>query len=160
MGEPMLRSILAVVSGILVGGFVVFLLELPGHFIHPPPPGMNWNDIEAFKEHAAKAPLAAHICIAIAWTIGPLVGSFLAAFVAGRMGRRAFLAHGIVVGLFFLMADVINLRSIPHPTWLVVVGIISPLAMSWLGSLLAAWSAPRPPTGPQPVDLREKNMAC
>lgn len=152
----MLRSFLAVVTGILVGGFVVFLLELPGHFIHPPPPGTKWNDVEAFKAHAAKAPPAAHVCIAIAWTIGPLVGSFLAA----RIARRAFLAHGIVVGLFFLMADVVNLRSIPHPAWLMVVGIVSPLTMSWLGSLLAAWSAPRPPTGPQPVDMREKNMAC
>jgi hypothetical protein len=88
--------------------------------------------------------------------VGPLVGSFLAA----RIARRAFLAHGIVVGLFFLGADVVNLRSIPHPTWLVIVGIVSPLAMSWIGSVLAAWTAKRPPAGPQPQDMREKNMAC
>jgi uncharacterized protein YacL len=152
----MVRSILAVIVGILIGGIVAGLLETPGMFLHPPAPGVNLRDPEEFKAHAAAAPLAALICVAIAWTIGPLVGSFLAA----RIARRAFLAHGICVGVLFLAAVVFNLRSIPHPAWLMVVGIVSPLAMSWLGSLLAAWSAPGPPTGPQPQDMREKNMAC
>jgi hypothetical protein len=152
----MIRSVLAVMAGILVGGIVVGLLETPGMFLHPPPPGLNLQDPAQIKAHFAAAPLAAQICVAIAWTFGPLVGSF----VAARIARRGFLAHGIIVGLVFLAADVFNLRSFPHPAWLAFVGVVSPLAMSWLGSALAAWTATRPPTGPQSQDMRQKNMAC
>jgi hypothetical protein len=152
----MIRSLLAVIAGVIVGGIVVGLLETPGMFLHPLPPGMNLQDPEQIKAHFAAAPVSAQICVAIAWTVGPLVGSYLAA----RIARRAYLAHGVIVGLVFLAADVYNLRSFPHPTWLAVVGIASPLAMSWLGSALAAWTTPRPPTGPQPQDMRQKNMAC
>jgi hypothetical protein len=41
-----------------------------------------------------------------------------------------------------------------------VVGVLGPLAMSWLGSSLAEWLfAPRSPD-PKPYDMRKKNMAC
>jgi hypothetical protein len=152
----MIRSVLAVIAGLLVGGIVVALCEAPGMFLHPPPPGMDWNDPAQLKAHVAKAPLAAQIGVAVAWTLGPLVGSFVAALLA----RRAFFAHGFTVGMLFAALDVYYIRTFPLPTWLVVIGVFGPVAMSWLGSSLAEWLAGRPPAGPQPHDLRRKNMAC
>jgi hypothetical protein len=152
----MLRSIFGIILGILVGGIVVGLIELPGYFIHPPPPGFDMSDPEAMKSHFAKAPLAALAGVGIAWTVGPFVAAWLAATIA----RRACLVHALIVGAFFLLMDVLNLLSFPHPAWLAAIGVVAPGLAAWLGGVLAQrMSSPRPP-GPQPYDMREKNMAC
>jgi len=150
------RSVLGVVGGVLAGGIVVALIEIPGTVLHPLPPGVDMADAEVLKAHFARAPLGALIGIAIAWSVGPLVGSWVAASIA----RWAFFAHGVIIGGIFVAFDVMNIRSFPHPTWLAVVGVLGPLVMSWLGSSLAEWLlAPRSPD-PKPYDMRKKNMAC
>ena len=152
----MLRSILAIVVGVLVGGFVVFLIELPGYFIHPPPPGLDMQDAAALKSHFEKAPLAALVGVAIAWTVGPFVASWLAAFIA----RRAFLIHGMIIGVIFMLLDLVNIVSFPHPWWLAVIGVVAPLISAYLGASLAARMAGRSAAGPRSYDMRDKNMAC
>jgi hypothetical protein len=152
----MWRSILGIVAGILVGGIVVGVLEIPGMLMHPLPPGTDTSDWDAIKAHAAKAPTAAHVGLGIAWTVGPLVGAWLAAFIA----RRAFLAHAAIVGTFFLAMNVLNIRSLPHHGWLVGVGLLAPVVSSWLGAAIAARMASPPTARPQPYDMRERNMAC
>jgi uncharacterized protein YacL len=152
----MVRSIVAVIAGVLVGGIVVGIVELPGMFFHPLPPEIKLSDAEALKNHAAKAPFAAQLCVALAWTLGPFVGSWLTAHVA----RKHFLAHGLIVGIIFLAADVFNLQSFPHPLWLSIVGVLAPLISSWLGATIGARTSSQPPSGPRPYDMRKKNMAC
>ena len=152
----MWRSILAIFLGILAGGLTVGLIESTGLLLHPLPPGTKLSDADALKEHAAKAPPAAMIPVGIAWFFGPLVGSWL----AGVIARPAVLAHALVIGIVFFSADVYNLLSFPHPLWLVIVGLIAPFAAAWLGATLAARILGPRPSGPQPYDMRQKNMAC
>src|SRR5437879_13386853 len=115
----MWRSILGFIAGCFAGGVVAFLVEIPGMFIHPLPPGANMSDPETLKSHMANAPLAALLGVAIAWTAAP----FVAAMVAGLIARRAFLVHAMVLGIFFVVMDMLNVVSFPHPTWLIAVGI-------------------------------------
>src|SRR5262245_7828492 len=107
----MWRSILGILAGLVVGGLVVGILEIPGYLIHPPPPGLDMSNTEALKAHMSSAPLAALLGVAIAWTMGPLVGSLLASWIAGR----AFLTHALIVGAIFVLLDVMNIVSFPHP---------------------------------------------
>jgi len=84
-GSPVwaiVRSVLGVVAGVVAGGIVAFLIEIPGMFLHPLPPGVEVADAAALKAHFARAPLAALIGVAIAWSVGPLVGSWVAALIA------------------------------------------------------------------------------
>jgi hypothetical protein len=152
----MIRSILAIVAGFLIGGIVVALIELPGMFLHPLPPGIDPKDQAAMQAHYARAPTSALICVGIAWAAGPLVGSFLACWIA----RRALLVHGLVIGIIFLAADLAMISSFPHPAWLAIVGVIAPIAMCLAGSWLASRALKPPPVGPKPYDMREKKMAC
>lgn len=151
----MWRSILAVITGTVVAGIVVGIIEIPGYFFHPLPPGFDPANSEALKEHMAKAPLAALVGIGIAWTIGPLVGSWIAAWVAGR----AFLVHALIVATIFVLLDLVNIVSFPHPAWLAAIGVVAPLISGYYGARLAARIVRRP-AGPRPYDMREKNMAC
>src|SRR5688572_11676775 len=149
----MLRSILGIVAGFIVGFILVVLIEIPGYFIHPLPPGFDMNDTAALRSHMEKAPFIAILGVALAWFIGPIVGSWLAALIARRP------APALVIGIIFLAADISNLVSFYHPLWLVIVGLLAPLVATWLGASLAARMA-GPAAGPQPCDMRQKNMAC
>src|SRR5262245_29908719 len=152
----MWRSILAIIAGIIVGGFVAFLIEIPGMLMHRLPPGTDLNDVEAIKRHMANAPTAALAGIAIAWIAAPLAGPW----IAGLIARRAFFVHGVIIGGFFLAADVLNIRAFPHPGWLSIVGIVAPLLAAGLGASLAARMVGGKSSTPQSYDMREKNMAC
>src|SRR5262245_24164429 len=146
----MWRSILAIIVGIIVGGIVVAIIEIPGNRLHPLPTGTDMSDWNAIRSHAGKAPLAAMVGVAIAWTVGPLVGACVAAFIAGR----SFLVHGMIVGLIFLLLDLMMISSLPHPLWLTIVGIVAPLISSYIGATLAARFARPPSDGPRPYDMR------
>ncbi|HJS07785.1 MAG TPA: hypothetical protein VJ809_08990 [Pirellulales bacterium] len=144
----------------MAGVFAEVIVDLAGYFLHPPPPDLDANNAEAVKAFLDQAPPLALVCLAISWTIGPLVGSFVAAAIA----RWAWFAHGMMIAAVFLALVVANVRSFPHPTWLVLVGVFGSLAAGWIGSSLAEWMfAPRiqePKPDPKPYDMRKKNMAC
>ncbi len=122
------RKIGGVVVGLLVAFIVVLLIEAFGHSAFPPGPGFDpaAPDLEL-------VPLNALLAVATAWLVGPLVGGFMSTRVAKSSGP----VPALVVGLFFLVADVANLIMIPSPTWLWVVGLVAPLPSAWIGFALA-----------------------
>src|SRR5436190_4682412 len=131
------------------------IVEIPGYVIHPPPSGLSMNDMEAVKAYAAKAPPLALAGVALAWAAGP----FAATLVACLIARKKYLVHGLIIGVIFAALDAANFY-IPHPTWLMVAGIVFPFltscaAAAIMGRLLPPKSCPH-----QPYDMREKNMAC
>jgi hypothetical protein len=151
----MLRSLLAIFAGLVLGVTVVWLVELPAMLMYPLPPGIDPSDKDAMQKYVATLPTLVVAWGVIAWTAGSLAGAWLAARIAGR----GLLLHGLVIGLCFLAMDVAMILFIPHPLWLAVLGFIAPLASALLGAWLAARMA-GPPDSPRPYDLREKNMAC
>jgi hypothetical protein len=114
----MIRTIVGIVIGILCGGIAVFLIELPGMILHPLPPGTDWQNSEAVSAHVRNAPVALKLIVLVAWALGPLVGSLVACWIA----RRAFVVHGLIVGVIFALLDLANLVSFPHPVWMWVGG--------------------------------------
>jgi hypothetical protein len=154
--KQILWSILAIFVAIIVGGVVVFLVELPAMLVHPWPQGLDMNDKAALTAHMAKAPPLAMAIVALAWALGPLAASF----VAGLIVRRQYLVHGLIIGLIFAVLDASNFGLFPHPLWLMIAGIVFPLVTASAGAALARWTFPPSATGLQPYDMRKKNMAC
>ena len=152
----MWRSILGIVAGFFLGGIVALLIELPGMILHPLPPGTDMSDMEAIKNHIANAPLWAVAAVAVAWIVAPFAAAWLAVVIA----RRAPVVHGIIIGALFFAADMSNVFSFPHPTWLVAIGAVAPFVSGWFGARVASRMFPPVNIGRQPYDMRERNMAC
>jgi hypothetical protein len=152
----MIRTIFALFAGIFVGGCVATAIEVPSMMLHPLPAKTEASDLAAFRAHVASAPLAALLFVAAAWCAAPLA----AAFVAGAIARRHFLFLGLAVAAVFFAMDMMNITAFPHPGWLIALGIVAPVIFGILGAHLASRLFGPSTSGPQPYDMRQKNMAC
>ncbi len=131
--KTLLRGLLAVIVGLVVGGFVNMGLVLLGPHVFPPPAGVNVADAESirasvhlFKPQHFVFPFLAH-------ALGTLVGATIAYLIASA--RRTAFAYAI--GVINLAGGIAAATMIPAPTWFVVLDlVVAYLPMAWLGSML------------------------
>jgi hypothetical protein len=78
-------------------------------------------------------PTGAFLIVLAAWTIGTFVGALVASVIA----RDKPLLHSGIVGAVMLLATIMNLMTIPHPTWMAASGLALIVAMTVLASRIA-----------------------
>jgi len=115
----MLRSILAVVAGVLVGAVVIFLTESLGHMIFPPPEGIDLKDPEQLKSIMKDIPLGAKLGVLAAWGAGVFAGGVAALLIARRWAPVAW----VVAATLFTLAGV-TMMAIPHPWWMIIGAVL------------------------------------
>ncbi len=129
----MVRNILAVIAGIVVGGIVNMAIVTIGPAIIPFPPGTDMSTPEGvtaalplLETRHFMVPFAAH-------AIGTLVGALTAAMIA--VGSKTTLA--MVVGGFFFIGGVVACLMIPAPMWFIALDlIVAYIPMAWIGAKL------------------------
>ena len=136
MNNPAMRTAAGAVLGIIVGGAVVFAVETIGHSMYPPPDGIDLSDPQAVKSLIASLPVAALVMVLVGW----LVGSFAGAWVARRVGQSDLAAW--IVAAAFIAFTAVNFVMIPHPLWMMAIGVLIPLATAWLVTRMVRSSQP------------------
>ena len=136
---PFLRSILAVLLGIVVGMLVVMAGDALVGRLFPLAPGVDPNDPTSLAQAIAAMPIAALLMLLVGWVTAAAVG----AGVAARLARRAPVPHGLIVAAIILAATVANLILIPHPTWMLPAACVLIPVAGWVGVRLATRRAPR-----------------
>lgn len=127
------RSVLAVFVGIVVAVLAVFIVESVGHVVFPPPPGVDVSDPEALRELMERIPAGALAFVLLAWVLG----SFLGGFTAAKIAVQHRLACALIVGVVMLGAGGMTMMMIPHPLWMMVLGVLLPVPAAWVGARLA-----------------------
>ena len=131
--NAILRNILAVITGIIIGSIVnMSIINISGTII-PPPEGADITTMEGLKTtmHLFKPihflfPFLAH-------ALGTLVGAILAAMIAANHKMK----FALVIGLFFLIGGITNILLLPSPTWFAMVDIGGAyIPMAWMGATL------------------------
>ena len=131
----MLRIILGVIVGAVVGGAVIYGWEILGHKIWPLPPGLNVKDPEQLKSLITSMPV-----MAVAWIgIGYAVGVFVGSSVANRLAQGRAVA-GWVVAVLLGAGAVWTMVLIPHPLWFVGLTVALWAAAAWAA---ARWQGRR-----------------
>lgn len=132
--NPILRNILAVILGLVLGSLVNgALITISGHVI-PPPEGVDVTTEEGLKAgmHLFKPinflfPFLAH-------ALGTLVG----AFVASKIAANRKLLFAMVIGLAFFIGGIMTIFMLPSPTWFSIVdATLAYFPMAYLGYLFA-----------------------
>lgn len=135
--NPVVRSILAVIAGMLVAFVIIALVEMVGMRVYPPPAGMDPRDPESIKAAMAQIPLGALLVVLLAYAAGSVAGGWIAA----RFAPRARLMHAMIVGAILLGAGIMNMTMFPHPGWFWVSAIAIYLLGAWSGGSAAAPAA-------------------
>lgn len=129
--NPVIRSVLAVVVGVLAAFVLIALVEVIGMRVYPPPSTMDTSSLESIRAAMARVPLGALLFVLLAYTVGSVAGGW----VAARFAPKAKLSHAMTVAALLFGAGLMNLFTIPHPPWFWVASS----AIYWLG----AWSGAR-----------------
>lgn len=132
--NPIVRNILAVVTGLVIGSAVnMFFISLNGPVIALPE-GADVSTMEGLKESMSLFEPKHFIFPFLAHAIGTLVGAYLAARIAAT--HKFKFAMGI--GIAFLIGGIINVINLPAPTWFSALDlIVAYIPMAWLGGTWA-----------------------
>lgn len=132
--NPILRNILALLLGIVVGSIVnMGIISVSGSII-PPPEGADVTTMEGLKEALPMFEPKHFIMPFLAHALGALAGAFLAAKLAANNKKK--FAYGVAG--FFLLGGIANAFMLPGPTWFAVTDILlAYIPMGWLGGKLA-----------------------
>lgn len=119
MRMNVVRNILAVIVGFVVGSAVnMAIVMVSGHII-PPPAGADVTTMEGltaalplFRPHHFLMPFLAH-------ALGTFAGAWLTALVAANHKFKL----ALVIGLLFLAGGIANTFMLPSPTWFTVTDL-------------------------------------
>lgn len=126
----MVRNILAVIIGIIVGSIVNMGLVVVGSNLIPAPAGVDVNNLESLKAGAHLLQAKHFIFPFLAHAAGTLVG----ALVASLIGVSSRMILAFIVGGLFLLGGIAASFMIPAPLWFIALDLIlAYLPMAWLG---------------------------
>ncbi len=132
--NPILKNILAVITGLVVGSLANGgLIELSGHII-PPPEGANITTMEGIKASMHLMQPKHFIFPFLAHAFGTFVGAFIAAYIAANNKMKFAMAIGFV----FLLGGIIMVMQLPSPVWFSILDLAGAyLPMAYFAGKLA-----------------------
>jgi hypothetical protein len=127
----MIKNVLYVLSGVIIGGAVIYLVESIGHKIYPLPENFDWTDTEDIENHIASLPIGAFVIVLLAYILGSFAGGFMTALY-----KNSGLPNAVTVGFALLLLGLLNMLMIQHPTWFLVVSLMIYLPSAYMGGRL------------------------
>lgn len=133
--NPILKNILAVIAGIIIGMIVNMGIIMISGIIIPIPEGLDNTTTEGLKAgmHLFEAkhfimPFLAHA-----------LGAFIGAFVAAKLAASHKMKFAIAIGAFFLLGGIASVFMLPSPTWFTILDLsLAYIPMGLLAGNLAS----------------------
>lgn len=134
--NPRLKSILAVVAGIVSGAVVISVVEMLSPY--RPPEGLDFNDKAKIAEWVQTLPVSAFGILLLGYFLGSVAGGW----VTNRIASSTPYRPALVTGFGMFAAGLMNLIAIPHPLWFTVGSSLLYFAGAWIGGRMVK---PGPP---------------
>ena len=124
MAKQIIIGVLSVILGIVAGMVVMMSLHYASTLVYPLPEGVDFmsqepENLERLHEWFGTLPATAFLLATACHGLGCMAGAIVAMFITGRSS----LVTPIVVGVFFTMCGIMNLLSVPHPSWFPFVDV-------------------------------------
>jgi hypothetical protein len=132
--NPILRNILAVIGGIIIGSFVnMVIITLSGSII-PPPEGADVTTAEGLRESMHLFQPRHFILPFLAHAAGTFTGAFLAALIAASHKMK----FALLIGFLFLAGGIAAVYMLPSPVWFTILDLAAAyIPMAYLAGRLA-----------------------
>ncbi|MBI9058954.1 MAG: hypothetical protein JEZ01_14405 [Labilibaculum sp.] len=131
--KTIIRNIVAVLVGLIVGSAVNMGVIMISGSIIPPPEGVDLSNVESLKANMHLFEFRHFIMPFVAHAFGTFAGALL----AGTIAVSHKMKFAIVIGLFFLAGGITNVFMLPSPVWFTITDLVGAyIPMAWLASLL------------------------
>lgn len=131
--NPILRNILAIIAGFIVGSVINSGLVNVGPSIIPLPEGA---DISTMEGLAASMKLFEPIHFLFPY-LGHAIGTLAGAYTAARLGASHHMWLALGIGFIFLAGGMYAIKLFGGPTWFKAVDLLSYIPMGFLGGKMA-----------------------
>ena len=129
-----LKNILAIVLGLLIGGTVNTGIIMVSGYIIPPPEG---TDLKTMEGLLAAMPLMEpkHFLMPfLAHALGTVVG----AFIAAKIAATSKIIIAIAIGIVFMIGGIMMVMMLPSPLWFDITDLaLAYIPMAYLGARFA-----------------------
>ena len=117
--NPLLKNILAIIAGAVIGSVVNGGIIAISSSVIPPPNGADVTTMEGLKASMHLFEPKHFIMPFLAHALGTLVGAFIAAKIAVDHKMK----FALIVGILFLAGGITNVLMLPSPTWFTILDI-------------------------------------
>lgn len=132
--KPVVKNVLAVVGGVVVGSIVNMGLVNIGPAVIPLPEGADVSTMEGLRDSMALFTPANFIPPFLAHALGTLV----AAFIAARFAASHHMKLAVGIGVFFLLGGIAAVLMLGGPLWFKAADLLlAYIPMGFLGAALA-----------------------
>ncbi|MDI5895587.1 hypothetical protein [Flavobacterium algoritolerans] len=118
--NPIIKNILALLAGIVIGSSVNMGIILISGSIIAPPEGADVTTTEGLKASIHLFQPKHFIFPFLAHALGTFVGAFVAALLAETHKMKLALS----IGVFFLLGGIVSVFMLPSPTWFTIVDLV------------------------------------
>lgn len=131
----LLRNVLAVIAGFVIGAIVNSALIAASPSIIPPPAGVDVKNAESLSRSIHLFEPRHFVMPFLAHALGTFAGALAACAIAAT--HKARMAY--VVGALFLLGGVAASFMIPAPAWFIAVDLVAAyIPMAWLAARIGA----------------------
>jgi len=131
--KTILRNILAVIIGLVVGSAVNMALIIASPHVIAPPAGVDVTDSQSLSASMHLFEPKHFVFPFLAHALGTLAGALLAFLIAASY-RSVF---AFTIGAFFLAGGIAATFMIPAPAWFMILDLAAAyIPMAWIGTQL------------------------
>ena len=128
--NTILRNVLAVIAGLIVGAIVNMALVMVGGALIPAPAGVDVTNVESIRASIHLFEAKHFVFPFLAHAIGTLIGALVASLIGGS--NRTLLA--MIVGVFGVLGGIAAAFMVPAPVWFMALDlVVAYIPMAWLG---------------------------
>ena len=121
--KTILKNILAILGGVVIGMVVNMGLIITGNQLIPFEEGMNPMNAMNWELKYFIFPFLAHA-----------IGTLLGALITAKLSASYQMTFAICIGIFFLSGGISMVFILPAPVWFVVIDLLlAYIPMGWLG---------------------------
>ncbi|WP_067109938.1 hypothetical protein [Sphingopyxis granuli] len=128
MSSNILRSAIAAVTGIVIAFGLIWLAQYAGSELSP--------DVYDPQTGEVLIPVGSTVALLVGWFVGTFAGGWVAMRVSGGTGA-GWIVAGAVIG-----AGVYRAVTLADAWWIILLGILIPIAAAWAAQRATAVAAP------------------
>ena len=117
--NPLVKNILAVIFGIIIGSLVNMGIIMISGSIIPPPQDADIKTMEGLKSTMHLFEPKHFIFPFLAHALGTFVGAIIAATIAATHKIK----FAVAIGVFFLIGGIVNVMMLPSPIWFTILDL-------------------------------------